>query len=195
MKQVPEQKTTAEIADLVAQAQAGNENAFSKLLGLYDSLMESMTARFAEGLSEEDRRDLRQESAIAFCRALDRFDPTVGVAFGYFAKVCIENRLIDCRRRFLNEPSGHALPIEHSEASLPRADDDPARYVQERENYLALCERIREMLSDYENRIWTLVISGRTVGEITEILRADRKSVENTIFRVRRKLKSHLPPR
>ena len=72
---------------------------------------------------------------------------------------------------------------------------DPARYVLERENYLALCEQIRESLSDYENRIWTLVMSGRTPSEIARFIGADKKSVENAIARVRRKLRKKLPPR
>ncbi len=194
MKQKPEQKTPEEINALVLQAQSGNEDAFSELLGLYSFLMESMAARYAAGLSEEDCRDLRQEAAIAFCRALDRFHADAGVGFGYFAKICIENRLIDCRRKWVREPAGRAIPIEDPNAVAQTADD-PARYILEKENYLALCERIRETLSEYENRIWTLVISGHTASEIAAETGADRKSVENAVARVRRKLRKNLPLR
>lgn len=194
MKQAPKSRTQAEIAELVSLAKSGSDDAFSELLELYGALLETMSIRYSEGLPAEDRRDLRQESAIAFCRALDRFDPAEGVAFGYFAKVCVENRLIDCRRKLATNPSGRAVPLDVDPA-LPAAEDDPSRYVLERENYLALCERIREALSDYENRIWTLVISGRTPSEIAQSLGVERKSVENAIARVRRKLRKELPPR
>ena len=195
MKQVPAQKSQSEIVELVMRAKDGNDAAFSELLELYASLIESASIRYSAGLSDEDRRDFRQESAIAFCRALDRFDPRGGVSFGYFAKVCIENRLIDCRRKLENDPTGQAVSLENSEIPLTPTEDDPARYVLERENYLALCEQIRESLSDYENRIWTLVMSGRTPSEIARFIGADKKSVENAIARVRRKLRKKLPPR
>ena len=194
MKQAPKSKTQAEIAELVSLAKSGNDDAFSELLELYGALLEAMSHRYSEGLPAEDRRDLRQESAIAFCRALERFNPAEGVAFGYFAKVCVENRLIDCRRKLTNNPTGRAVPLEDDPA-LPAAEEDPSRYILERENYLALCERIRETLSDYENRIWTMVISGRTPSEIAQNLGVDRKSVENAIARVRRKLRKVLPSR
>lgn len=195
MKQVPASKSQSEIVELVLRAKDGNDTAFSELLELYAALIESTSIRYSTGLSDEDRRDFRQESAIAFCRALDRFDPKEGVSFGYFAKVCIENRLIDCRRKLESNPAGQAVSLENSEISSSLTDDDPARYVLERENYLALCEQIRETLSDYENRIWTLVMFGRTPSEIAQFMNADKKSVENAIARVRRKLRKKLPPR
>ena len=193
MKEAPESNKQDRIARLVLLAKNGNENAVSDLLNLYDSLIESLINRYSEGLSEEDRRDLRQEAAIAFCRALDRYHPEEGVAFGHFAKICVENRLIDCRRKSANDPTGQAVPLEDSGPSLSLADDDPARDLLERESYLALCERIRELLSDYENRIWMLVMAGRTPREIATIVGSDRKSVENAVARVRRKLRKALP--
>lgn len=196
MNQFAEEKNQEKTEALVLQAQSGNENAVSALLKGYSPLMDSVSRRFSEGLPEEERNDLRQESVIAFCRALEQYDPSKNVTFGHFAKVCIENRLIDYLRRRARDPLGQAVPQEESPASLSEShEDDPARMVLERENYLALCEQIREALSDYENRIWTLVISGHTAAEIAERLGTDRKSVENAVARVRRKLRNNLPPR
>lgn len=179
-------------AGLLRRAKAGEEEAFSALLEQYAPLMETLAGRFAQGFSEQDRQDLRQEAAIAFCRALERFDESETVAFGYYARICMENRLTSWVRKQKKELRNTGTPLP--EETVDQAQD-PARYVLEKESYLALCERIRDSLSNYENRIWTLVISGHTAGEIADMLGCEKKSVENAIFRVRRKLRASLLPR
>lgn len=172
--------------ELLRRAKAGEDEAFSALLEQYSPLMETLARRFAQGFSEQDRQDLRQEAAIAFCRALERFDETGEVSFGHFAKVCIENRLTSWVRKQRKELSGSVDPLPEETADHAQ---DPARYLLEKEDYLALCEKIRESLSVYEYKIWTLFISGNTSEEIAGMLGCEKKSVENAIFRVRRKLR------
>ena len=176
----------------ISRAKAGEEEAFSALLEQYTPLMETLSRRFAEGFSEQDRQDLRQEAAIAFCRALEKFDETGEVSFGHFAKVCMENRLTSWVRKQRKELQNavDALPEETADHT-----EDPARYVLEKEDYLALCEKIRDSLSAYEYQIWTRFISGQTAAEIADVLGCEKKSVENAIFRVRRKLRTSLRAR
>ena len=173
----------------IRRAKAGEDEAFSALLEQYAPLMETLARRFAQGFSEQDRQDLRQEAAIAFCRALERFDEGGEVSFGHFAKVCMENRLTSWVRVQRKELLNAGTPLSEETADSAQ---DPARYVLESENYLALCAKIRDSLSDYEYRIWTLFISGQTAGEIAGMLGCEKKSVENAIFRVRRKLRASL---
>lgn len=173
---------------LVIRAKNGDEAAFSDLLAAYSPLFDAMALQFSKGLPDEERKDLRQEAVIAFYLALVQYVPERGVAFGYFAKRCIRNRLIDYLRRMEKQ-------TVEAEPSAPEAEtEDVGRTILERERFLALCEQIRGILSDYENRIWTLVISGLTAAEIAEMTGADRKSVENALARVRRKLRKELSP-
>ena len=179
-------------AKLLSRAKSGEEEAFSALLEQYTPLMETLAGRFAEGFSEQDRQDLRQEAAIAFCRALEKYDEAGEVSFGHFAKVCMENRLTSWVRKQRKELHNavDALPDETADHA-----QDPARYILEKEDYLALCAKIRDFLSAYEYKIWTLFISGHTAAEIAGTLGCEKKSVENAIFRVRRKLRASLQTR
>ena len=183
------------LTDLISRAKAGDEDAFARLLEQYASLVESLARRFgaASSFSEQDRQDLRQEATIAFCRAIDRFDAQDGVTFGYFAKICVENRLISWSRKQLRERAATTGLSE--EAKTDAHPENPADFILEQENYLELCRQIRGLLSDYENRIWTLFISGHTAAEIAELLGTEKRSVENAVFRVRRKLRNRLPHR
>jgi hypothetical protein len=70
---------------------------------------------------------------------------------------------------------------------------DPAKRLIDEEAYLSLYRRIREALSEYENQVWWLYLSGRTASEIGKQLGKDARSVQNAVYRIRRKLRSVIP--
>ena len=61
------------------------------------------------------------------------------------------------------------------------------------EAYTELYLRIRAALSTYENQIWWLYHSGRTAKEIAGVLGKSEKSIQNAIYRIRRKLRTEIP--
>ena len=71
--------------------------------------------------------------------------------------------------------------------------EDPACHVMEEEALALLHARIRGVLSPYENRVWWLYLSGRTAAEIGGQLGKDAKSVQNAVYRIRRKLREVIP--
>lgn len=184
----------AGIPALLAEARNGSEEAAAALLEQYQPMIVSLTGKYTGELPEELRRDLHQEANIAFCHAVERFDPDKGVGFGQYAKVCVRNRIVGYLRAWRKEPVAEALPLDDPEKFFPAGDSDPARDLMEQETYLALCGRIRGALSPYENRVWTLFISGLTAREIADRLRENQKSVENAVSRIRKKLRSALLP-
>lgn len=176
--------------DLILRAKSGDDAAKTLLFEHYTPLIASLAYRYSTGRPEEDRQDLSQEAAIAFFHALDEFDPARKIAFGYFAKICISNRLIGYLRKQTANPTEGALPFE--EAGI-LGTDDPTRHIREYESYIALCNAIQGLLSENENRIWNLFISGYTASEIAKKTNCDKKAVENALARARRKIKNHLP--
>ena len=78
-------------------------------------------------------------------------------------------------------------------AGTADVDENPAQSLIERESFLMLYQLISGELSDYENRIWWMYLSGRTAKEIAEQMGKDEKSVQNAIYRIRRKLRSVIP--
>ncbi len=170
-------------------AKAGDGQAFEDLLDAYTPLIESLTANFVSP-DAEDRDDVRQEACIAFYSAVEHYDPArAGIKFGLFAKTCIRNRLISYRRTLLRRAT--VLPLD--EDTDVDAHTDPALSFMEEEDYLALSRRVEAALSPYENRVWWLYLSGRTAREISMMLSADERSVQNAIYRIRRKLRATIP--
>ena len=174
-------------------AKMGDQVAFERLLENYrpliSSLVKSAVSEFP--FSDSDYEDLYQEAVILFFRALERYDVNQeNVAFGLFAKICIRNGLITQAKKL--QKRLNLLPLESEDAESASTEELGTRLVEE-ESYLALYENVKSLLTAYENRVWWLYLSGRTAKEIALILEKDEKSVQNAIFRIRRKLRGAIP--
>lgn len=84
---------------LAVRAQAGDGAAREQLIDLLLPLVSSYARRFpTEGLEETD---LLQEGVVGVLRALDRYDPSLGVPFPAFATWWIRRSLQDARSDFM----------------------------------------------------------------------------------------------
>ncbi len=187
---VKSKSTFEEDLTLIREAKNGADVAKATLLERYRPLIDSLALQYSANLPEEEREDLTQEASIAFFRALEQYDPERGIAFGYFAKICISNRLIGYLRKKMNSPTEGAVSFE--EVTLT-AEDDPSKPLRDSESYEALRRRIQELLSDFEYRVWMLFFAGQTAKEIAVELEKDPKSIENALARARLKIKKNLP--
>ena len=180
---------------LLQSAKSGDQSAFEDLLKRYTPLIDSLTGRFfsSSDFSVQDREDLRQEALVAFYDALMHFDLTQEkVQFGLYAKECIQNRLISHLRSLKHQKK--VLLMENEPATSHDTDgSDPSLRLVEQEAYSDLCNRVSNILSDYENRIWWIYLSGRTAKEVATLLQTNERSVQNAIYRIRKKLRSELP--
>ena len=178
---------TANVARINA-AKAGDESAFEALLEAYEPLIDTMSRSFANVAEDpECYEDLRQEACIAFYRAVQSYDVTQAeVSFGLYAKLCVRNRLITYVRKLRRRES--VLPLEER----IKVEEDVAAGVVAEEAYMELYRRIEAVLSPYESRVWWLYLSGQTTGTIAAQLGKDERSVQNAVYRIRKKLRAEL---
>ena len=182
------------LSALLSAAKSGDQQAFEDLLDLYAPLIDSMARQFVNTLSMAfDREDLRQEAVLCFFHALMHFDAEkTAMPFGAYAKLCIRNGLISYWRS--HQKGEQTLFLEDVKQSGAQEHfSSPAQSLIERENFLSLYNRVCRELSDYENQIWWMYLAGRTAKEIAIQLKKDEKSVQNAIYRIRRKLRSVIP--
>lgn len=177
-----------ELLRLLQSAKQNSSDAFDRLLSMFQPLIRSLVQEFSA--SADDEQDLTQEATIAFYRAIRDYKFSAESAgFARFAKICITHRLIDCQRKFASARKSEILSDDDPSDNLSDEMQNPARLVLEEENYLALCQKIRLLLSKEENEIWTLHFAGYKASEIAGMIGKNQKSVENALFRVRRKLR------
>ena len=187
--------SNTELNELIRQAQQGDQRAFEDLLSRYAPLLDSMTARYHTGeISVQDREDVYQEAVLGFYRALMRYDLEQDkVQFGLFAKECIRNGLISNLRVLKRQASIVLLDDDPASDAQAPLSDNPASRILEEESYRQLYGQIRQQLSPYENRIWWLYLAGRTAKEIASVVEKDERSVQNAIYRIRKKLRATIP--
>lgn len=182
--------------EIVLLARQGDEDAFERLLADYAPLISSLVKNTVTEFSfaDSDYEDLYQEAVIFFLRAINRYDTEQdGVAFGLFAKICIRNGLLSQAKK-MQRRANILSCVEGEGPSKPiGCEAGPDALLIEEEHYRTLHERVRKTLSPYENRVWWRYLSGRTARDIAEELETDEKSVQNAIFRIRRKLRAVIP--
>ncbi len=180
-----------EVRVLLLQARDGSIEALRVLRMKYRPLLDSSVSRFVtERMTLQEKEDLRAEAEQIFITAVSTFDTEQdGVDFGLYAKICLRNGLVTELR---NQTARHRLGIVSLEAQdLPRGED-PAATVAEAERFHKLYQKIRQNLSEYENRVWWGFVSGVSVKQIAQEVGKDERSVHNAIYRIRKKLRELL---
>ncbi len=162
---------------------AGDEGkALSELTARYMPLIKSRASYYHDESVEYD--DLVQEAFIGFLSAVTSFDAKYGVAFGYFAKLCINRAIINYKQKLLKK-SGEDIPLEEEILSNEPSIEEKTIL---KDDLLIALGKAKEKLSEFEYEVLTYRIGGYEIGEISEILSVPYKSVDNAILRSKQKL-------
>jgi len=171
-------------AETVRRAASGDDAAFAELAARFKPVILHVLSTVS--VPEEDRNDLYQEGLIGLYKAVLLYDPSLS-SFSTFASVCIRSGIADGMRRYQKEHSIRAEEISTEEIPDVGAGS-PERILLGKEELSALLEQIDQNLSPMERKVFGLHLQGKKGFEIAQILGREQKSVENTLFRARRKL-------
>lgn len=180
---------------LINEVKTSNQFAFSTLLRNYKPLIESMVKKHTTpDMTTEDIEDLRQEIIIVFYNSILSYDTEQKqVGFGLYAKICISNRMTSRLRNAKRKTVTDIISFDNTDLeAYTDNEQDITRNVIEQENAKILCQLIESSLSEYENKVWALHVWGKSSAEIASYLSKDEKSINNAIYRIRRKLRSLL---
>ena len=185
------QKNVSDIRKLISSVREGDQEAFAILLELYKPLIEASVNRFSSddtfGVYGED---LRQEAWLVFYNSIMAYDLEQSeVEFGLFAKICIHNALVS-QLRMLKKHSEEPMDTLPEDSS--QSIETPAEKILQQERMRSIYAIIRKNLSAFEYSVWQMYISGRTSTDIASGMNTDKKSVDNAIYRIRKKLRALL---
>ena len=187
------------VNSLIVKTRASNQAAFEELLELYEPLFRSLVTRYCTNNSNaQDTDDLKQELAIAFYNSILSYDMEQNeVSFGLWAKICMNNALNTELRALKkrNENQTVALMPEDIDLGVGGEEKSPENELVEKESVRELKTKIEAVLSPFENRVWRLYVVGCTTREMAQTLNKSEKSIDNAIFRLRRKLAKSLGKR
>ena len=178
-------KTNEAVNGLVLKVKNNDTASFVELLGIYSQTISTLAYSFSLPASEQE--DLCQEGRMALYRAAMSYDE-VSASFTTYAVTCMTNAMITFAKKYNAQNAGKAYDVSPEECT--KADE--AGVVTSVELDELLAKDGFAGLSEYERRVMAMKLSGYKVGEIAKKLGKETKSVENTLFRARQKLRKHI---
>lgn len=184
--------------ELQAISVTGDKVAENCLIGRYAVLVRRLAAPLY--ICGGDKDDLIQEGNVGLYEAILRFDPKRDVRFATFADLCIRRaqyRAIENSNRKKHAPLNFHLSIdifdENAENYEGRsaADDslNPELIMIDRERARLVYDKIIAALSPLELTVLKQYLTGMDYVQIADVLGKEKKSIDNALQRIRRKVK------
>ena len=189
--------------DLLSLAANGDSLAEETLLSRYSRTVRACARPLF--LMGGDSEDLIQEGMMGLLSAIRQFDTASNVPFKSYAELCINRRLysaVKSASRLKHLPLNSGIPLDDilSEESKPQSaglSDSGRRTTEEqvldKESEEELLIEFSRYLSDFENRVLKLFLSGQSYSEMAQETGKSEKSIDNAVQRIRRKLARQLP--
>ncbi len=171
-----------DIGKLVLLCKAGDDEAFEKLVALYNPLI----LKSARDLSL-DLRDVYSDACLSLRRAAMTYKLDSELTFGLYAKICVGRAMIDYKRRTKGIEPELGLNVEDIAVS-----DGVQGRLEKEEEKRALEKWAKDVLSELEYEVFTLSMKGFRPSEIAEKLGISQKSADNAKARMLKRLRSEL---
>ena len=191
--------------ELLQYISENNEDASNIMFDKYNPLIVTIATRLfkhCNGLGLE-MGDLIQEGRLGLNSAILNYNPEKDNIFYTFAKKCIESKMISLvvsakrqKHRLLNESLSFNEKYDNSvfelEDYLGDNSYNPEYRVMEHETEEELIKGFSKKLTNFEEEVFLLKISGLDYKEIANILDKDMKAVDNALQRIKFKLKQYM---
>ena len=187
-----------ELLNYVAE---GNEEANNIIIKKYEDLINKIALKMLSYCKNNglDINDLVQEGMIGLNHAIERYKERENILFYTYAKKCIERKMISViigANRNKNKILNESISYDDEENMLLKFVKSntlsPEEEVINIELEDALLNRIKNVLTDFEEQVFELLINIFKYKEIAEILDKDAKSIDNAKLRIKKKIKKLL---
>lgn len=180
--------------ELLLDAKSGDSSAFEEIAKRYEKAIQALAHSF--NVPESERDDLYQEGLIALYRAVSRYDESVS-KFSTFATTCIKRAMLTWIRDHVakNGTDGNSV-VQISQEEIfeelcsEASESCPEELYISKETVKNLISEAIKKLSDYEKCVFLMYLEEMTSSEIAEALGRTKKSAENALDRIRKKLSS-----
>lgn len=184
--------------ELVSLAQENNEVAINILHRKYKNIIYGKSKKVFNILRSKglELSDVIQEATIGFEEAIMGYNQDDNALFYTFANLCIDRQLKTlilkqsrCKHKILNE----ALALDNDEENtdfynMISDDVTPETELFNKEDANLLYNKIKSVLTNFEDNVFELKIRGFSYKEIADILDIENKDIYNAIDRIKNKI-------
>ena len=187
--------------ELLSYIAEGNEEANNIIIKKYEPLINKIALKILPFCKNNglDLSDLVQEGMIGLNHAIEKYHEMGSALFYTYANKCIERKMISVvisSNRNKNKILNESISYDDDENLLLKFIKDsspsPEEVLISEELEEKLLSKIKGKLTDLEEQVFTLLINGFKYKEIAQILDKEEKSIDNTIQRLKSKIKKVL---
>lgn len=180
-----------------------NEDAKNILFYKYKFIIDILIKKYNKYLIglNIDYQEIYSECTVGFSDGLRSYQDDKSASLATFITLCIERRIRNIIRKYnrdkykgMQETYSLDFIYNETETSLLESisDDeyDPLRNITEQEGYEELVKSIKDKLTEKEYDVFVLMLNGHSYVEIAKILNNTPKQVDNTMQRLKHKIKN-----
>ena len=180
--------------ELVSLIRENNEEAREILYNKYKPIIvkKSTDQIYKLGSYGMEINDLIQEGYIGLDNAINCFNEKENTSFYTFALLCIDRQIITCIKKNTNNKAmvlNDAINLDDGKEYLFRDNTDIEGSFINKEDAKEFINLICDSLSDIEKKVFSLKLEGYDIGEIANLLNEDTKVIDNTLHRIKYKIK------
>lgn len=193
-------------SELIMLYRENDEDAKNMLFYKYKFIIDILLKKYQHWLSalKIDYQELYSECTVGFSDALYCYQEDKDSSLSTFITLCIERRLNGVIRKYSRDKykimqDSYSLDFiyEDKNASLieklsDENNDDPLKNMAEQEEYDELIQNIKKTLTKKEYEVFVLKSRGFDYQEIARILDKNPKQIDNSIQRIKIKIKKIL---
>ena len=191
--------TTYSDEELIEKLREGNAEIADYIMEKYKPLVRKKTN--AMYLIGGETEDLIQEGMIGLFKAVRDFNPGKEASFFTFAEVCISRQLysaLEASNRKKHIPLNTYVSFSnqdesdgvHLEQIVTEQTASPEQILIEQEHKEEFFAKLEQKLSPMERKVLYLYLEGSNYTEIAYIMGKTPKSIDNSLQRIRGKVKA-----
>lgn len=191
---------------LIELALQNNEDAKNELYLKYKYIVDIFMHKYhniATSLNI-DLNELEGEAYLSFSDALNSYQKDKNVKLSTFISLCVDRRMKKVLKKYSTEKARmlnntYSLDYDYNEEGTTLKDliqdesiSDPLNTIENNENYEELIKKISDSLSDFEYEVFEYYISGFDYQTIATLTEKEPKQIDNTIQRLKHKIRDIL---
>lgn len=190
------------LLDMICES---NDEVRTTLYKTYEPVIKGVIKKYVRSAQKLgiDLNDLIQEANVGFANALNKYDSSKDASLKTFIGLCVDRRLLNYiykNKTIKSQMAQESLSLDYDydENGLPLRDvlkddeADPFKKIFNETSYHNAIEKMSDRLSLQEKEVFTYLTNGLDYIEIAKRLDKSPKQIDNTIQRIRAKIKDAL---
>lgn len=190
--------------ELLFLVSESNEEARSELVKKYTGIVHKIAFKYlnlAETFGIEEK-DLVQEGLIGLSKAIETYDSTKNVLFYTYVTLCIETSIKSALRtasKKKHQSLNNSISLDklyeeeiNINEIIKDETSDPSIQLLDKESIDEILLDSKKILTEFEYEVFRLKAEGYSNEEIAKKVNKEKKSIENTLFRIKNKLKDKI---